>query len=363
MRTHLVARRILAAAALLAGLAVTCAAFAAIPQRISYQGFLTSAGNVPTNASLQMVFRLFDVPTGGAALWSETQTVAVTNGLYNVSLGAATPLALPALPFDAPYYLEITVGGELMSARQPLASAPYAFRAGCIPGDRVTCFSAGATVGPGCSTGTRVCNDDGLGWSACAGEIAPNCASSCVNLQTDITNCGACGTACPSAANSSRMCSAGNCGITCNAGFSDCNSNAADGCETNIATSVNNCGACGVVCSAANGNASCNAGACVISACNAGFSNCNNNAADGCETNIATSVNNCGACGAVCGAANGTASCNAGACGITCNPGFANCNGNVADGCEINLTNNASHCGACGSVCAVNQSCVNSACI
>jgi hypothetical protein len=34
----------------------------------------------------------------------------------------------------------------------------------------------------------------------------------------------------------------------------------------------------------------------------------------------------------------------------------------VADGCEINLTNNASNCGACGTVCAGGKACVASVC-
>jgi hypothetical protein len=35
-----------------------------------------------------------------------------------------------------------------------------------------------------------------------------------------------------------------------------------------------------------------------------------------------------------------------------CNSGFANCNGVAADGCEVNTTNTASSCGACGTNCA-----------
>jgi hypothetical protein len=37
----------------------------------------------------------------------------------------------------------------------------------------------------------------------------------------------------------------------CNAGFADCNTNSADGCETSIFTDVNNCGGCGISCIAA----------------------------------------------------------------------------------------------------------------
>jgi hypothetical protein len=57
-----------------------------------------------------------------------------------------------------------------------------------------------------------------------------------------------------------RTCGGGVCNGTCNAGFADCNANKqVDGCETNLNTNVNNCGACGHVCA---GGQSCVAGAC-----------------------------------------------------------------------------------------------------
>ena len=61
----------------------------------------------------------------------------------------------------------------------------------------------------------------------------------------------------------------------------------------------------------------------------------------------------CSACGHVCpgGAPDSVASCVAGACVLTCNGGYVNCDGNDANGCEVNTTNNLSNCGACGIVC------------
>lgn len=43
-------------------------------------------------------------------------------------------------------------------------------------------------------------------------------------------------------------------------------------------------------------------GTCTIQFCTAGFADCNAQAADGCEANVNTDTNNCGACGRVCGA-------------------------------------------------------------
>lgn len=81
---------------------------------------------------------------------------------------------------------------------------------------------------------------------------------------------------------------------------------------TDIQTDAHNCGGCGNTCQFVNGAAQCVGGSCRLAACNAGWADCNNNPADGCETNIANDNNNCGACGHVCGA--GTV-CTNGVCG------------------------------------------------
>jgi hypothetical protein len=80
----------------------------------------------------------------------------------------------------------------------------------------------------------------------------------------------------------------------------DCNLQAADGCETNLSTSVTNCGACGNACILPHASAACTGGACVVGECDSGFGNCNGSVADGCEANLLTSRTNCGACGVVC---------------------------------------------------------------
>jgi alpha-tubulin suppressor-like RCC1 family protein len=74
-------------------------------------------------------------------------------------------------------------------------------------------------------------------------------------------------------------------------------------------TDARHCGACGRGCSVANGDAGCVAGACVAAACNAGFADCDANAANGCEVDVRGDVNNCGRCGQRCAIA-----CAAGAC-------------------------------------------------
>jgi hypothetical protein len=185
-----------------------------------------------------------------------------------------------------------------------------------------------------------------------------------INVTTDINNCGACGTVC-NFANATPACTMGFCSIgLCNGSFANCNGNPADGCETNLNISINNCGQCGLTCIVANGTSVCTAGVCGIGACNAGFANCNGINSDGCEINLMVTVSNCGTCGHACSFINATAvSCSAGICSIiSCNSGFANCNGIASDGCELNTTNSPTNCGFCGFTCPAGHSCINSVC-
>jgi hypothetical protein len=104
-----------------------CFGHAALPATIEYQGYLTDAQGVPVNGEVQMVFSLYRLPSAPIALWSETQSVTVTNGVYLVNLGKENPLN--TVPFEAPYYLGIKVGAEWLDPRIPLTSAGLAYRA------------------------------------------------------------------------------------------------------------------------------------------------------------------------------------------------------------------------------------------
>jgi PKD repeat protein len=109
-------------------LSILATAALAVPKTINYQGRLSDFEGVPVNGTVSMTFAIYNAPTDGELLWSETQpSVTVTDGAFSVALGSVTPFAIT---FDEDYYLGVTVGGDAeMTPRAALVSVPYALRA------------------------------------------------------------------------------------------------------------------------------------------------------------------------------------------------------------------------------------------
>ena len=113
---------------------VSCLSFvtssnAAIPHVMNYQGKAMDRNtSAPLNGNYNLTFRIYNTPTGGAAKWAETQTnIAITNGVFQVLLGSATPLNLA---FDEDYWISLEINTDTeMSPRTRLASVPYAYKA------------------------------------------------------------------------------------------------------------------------------------------------------------------------------------------------------------------------------------------
>ncbi len=228
-----------------------------------------------------------------------------------------------------------------------------------LSNDRANCGACGRTCASNAICFAGSCRE------VCTAPLAV-CNNACVDPQTDLSNCGGCGVSCvrQTANAAPTTCTAGACAITCTRGFGNCDGTLSNGCEVNLLTTVSRCGACGTACTLANATATCSQGACAVAACAAGFGNCDGDPANGCETNVTNTVANCGACGRVCALANAAPVCTSGACGIgTCNAGWANCDNNAANGCERSVSSDTLNCGACNRRCEVGQACSSGTCV
>ncbi len=114
-------------------LAVAAQAFA-IPLQVNYQGQLTRSDGTPLDTTVAMTFRFWDNAVGeGVAYWVELwPSVTVTNGLFNVTLGANTPLTDSV--FDHPQlWMGIRMGTDSeMTPRVRLVSVGYSYRVGTV---------------------------------------------------------------------------------------------------------------------------------------------------------------------------------------------------------------------------------------
>ena len=131
--------------------AFAVAVFAApVEQVISFQGKIVESGT-PVDGTRSIVFRLYDVSSGGTALWLEGHPlVTVTGGLFNVELGGTTTLT--TLSFDEQYWIGISVAGGLeITPRYKLTSSPYAMADGDWVVDGTDIYRETGHVGIGTS--------------------------------------------------------------------------------------------------------------------------------------------------------------------------------------------------------------------
>ncbi|MBX7182344.1 MAG: hypothetical protein K1X82_09545 [Bacteroidia bacterium] len=305
-----------------------------------------------------------------------------------------------------------TFSGSVVSCQQPVGFVT-------MGGD---CNDANLNIRPGA---TEICGNtidddcDGQVDEQCCPVGQTFCGSGCVNLVNDINNCGSCGHAC-NLPNAISACNAGVCVlVSCQSGWSNADGITSNGCEFNLSTPISadagpdqtlfctttatlaantaapaiglwtiisgtggsittpssatstftgqlgntytlrwsvgngvntvtddvqiSFNSCPTV---ANGTNTCVNGVCVIT-CTSGFANCDGNPANGCEVNLNNNVSNCGACGNTgTSLPNATPTCVNGLITIaSCNNGWANCNGNVADGCELQISTVAANAG------------------
>jgi hypothetical protein len=122
------------------------------------------------------------------------------------------------------------------------------------------------------------------------------------------------------------------------------------------------CGQCGVTCpSLPHSVPSCSRGLCRVS-CDRGWADCDGNLTNGCEADL-TSAEHCGTCGQICqGGAHQDPQCVGGQCVYTCRAPlladhWEDCDsdqtrGSSGTGCEVNTSTDVANCGSCGVQCS-----------
>lgn len=138
------------------------------------------------------------------------------------------------------------------------------------------------------------------------------------------------------------VCDKGRCEVdACDSNRADCDAEYVTGCEVNTANDEENCGGCGNDCSAVPrvDTTFCENAKCGIAMCDSGYADCDGDPATGCEANL-RNVRTCGGCLRINDCTRlpnvAQATCSIGRqCGIaTCDQGFSDCDGNAANGCE-----------------------------
>jgi hypothetical protein len=190
-----------------------------------------------------------------------------------------------------------------------------------------------------CATGECV---DGRCGNRCVAPLLA-CNNGCVDPRIDSANCGRCGAACAP----DRICAQGQCTLVCLGGTQLCSNACVDS-----ASNPAHCGGCNMPC--ASGSV-CVGGMCVT-ACQMPLLSCQSGALC---VDPRVDPNHCGMCNQPCppppqaAPACVNATCIIGAC----QPGFEDCNGSIADGCEAALLSSQMHCGGCNQPCGPMESC------
>lgn len=170
--------------------------FGYVPQQINYQGYLTDNSGNPVNGDHTMTFTIYNADSGGTGLWTETQTVSVADGVYNVILGQPGNEINPG-DIDGNLYLGVTVGSDdEMTPRQSITATAFSLRsaladdAGTLDGLDASAFgditgvSAGIGLLGGGTSGTVTVNADFAG----SGSSATIARSDHIHSTVDITS-------------------------------------------------------------------------------------------------------------------------------------------------------------------------------
>jgi hypothetical protein len=152
---------------------------ATVPSTVTFTARLVDdeTNEVLTGAH-DAVFTLYDAPTGGNVVWTETHALTTDDGMVYVDLGAQQ--ALDDTVFSGKQlFLQVSLDGTLMEPRISLASVPYAMRS--LASDKasdadklggVSLDGLQRRVTGSCNTGQYLSGVNADGTVACADDSA-----------------------------------------------------------------------------------------------------------------------------------------------------------------------------------------------
>jgi len=123
-------------------------AAAQVPALLGYQGRLLRADGTAATGTATVGFAVFDADSGGSQLWTETQTLGLSDGYYSTFLGLASAPAAGVFDGGA-RWIEVKVGSETLSPRQRVGAVAFALAARTVAGGSADVTSlkvAGQTV-------------------------------------------------------------------------------------------------------------------------------------------------------------------------------------------------------------------------
>ena len=109
-------------------------AASAVPLQLQQQGRLIDSSGTPLSGPHAVDVFLYTSPAGGTAVWSDSITVNFDNGYYSIDLGDKAANPLHQDDFDGALYYTIAIDSGTEQQRMPLASVPFAIRAGVAEG-------------------------------------------------------------------------------------------------------------------------------------------------------------------------------------------------------------------------------------
>jgi hypothetical protein len=170
--------------------------------------------------------------------------------------------------------LGLLFGGTLVAVACD-ATDLSSLESGVCPAGEKACFVSGKEQCVGMSDPMTGCN-------------ALNCVSCDVKVANAVARCSSSTSTCTIAA--------------CNPGYLDCDKLDSDGCEVDDQTDIGNCGLCGTVCAVEpQSEPLCLDGVCALR-CSDGYADCDGKYSTGCEAQLGADAKNCGGCGAGCSA-------------------------------------------------------------